>query len=331
MKYLKTFVSLFFLCFICEAKDTKQLSEVAVVTQTKGQCFQYSRGKLAPIKPGDHIIEDSDVLVETGGHLTANDYNDRVYNLSGSSTTKFKKDSVVLKKGFLWIQLNKKVKTEVYTTNSLLQLSEGEGILSYDPTSDQTQYVSIDGRAVLSNSAIKEFKTFVNPGGFSLVNPAEDKGRPRYETTIGEGSYKKLRNLFSQVKPIREPVASKKIAVRKIKIKREIASVKSEKSLDSKSLEDKNLQKIALEKSLKKYRKKKIKYRFSNVKFNLFKKLPEKRRKVRRKPASEVKQKPGLFKKDLFDAYSKQKKYDEASRELIKDLKSFKMDYFDSY
>ena len=56
-----------------------------------------------------------------------------------------------------------------------------------------------------------------------------------------------------------------------------------------------------------------------------------KKKKVKRTPASEVKKKPGLFKKDLFKAYNKQKKYDEASRELINDLKSFRMDYFESY
>ena len=331
MRFIKISVSLLFVCFLSEASEKKILSEVAVVSELKGECFQYSQGKLTPLSPGDHIIEGSDVLVEMGGHLLATDYNDRVYNLSGSSTTQFKEDSIVLKKGFLWIQLNKAIPTKLYTTNSLVEFKEGEGILSYDPVRDQTQYVSIDGRAVLSNSAIKEFKTFVNPGGFSLVNPEEDKGRPRYETAIGKSSYKKLRNLFSHVKPIREPVAMKKIAVRKIKIKREIASVSPEKSLDSAELEDKNLQKAALENSLKKYRKKKIVYRFPKVKFNLFTKMPERKKKVKRTPASEVKQKPSLFKKDLFKAYKKQKKYDAASRKLIKELKSFRMDYFDSY
>ena len=119
--------------------------------------------------------------------------------------------------------------------------------------------------------------------------------------------------------------------MRKIKIKREIASVSPEKSLEASGLEDKSLQKIALEKSLKKYRKKKIVYKYPNVKFNLFKKLPEIKKKVKRTPASEIKQKPGVFKKDLFKAYKSQKKYDAASRELIKELKSFRVDYFDSY
>ena len=95
-------------------------------------------------------------------------------------------------------------------------------------------------------------------------------------------------------------------------------------------IKSRSLQKVALEENLRKYRKKKIIYKYPNVKVNLFASAKEKKN-PRRRPASESKPKPSKFRQDLFKEYNSQKKYDSSMRQLVNELESFKMDYFESY
>ena len=48
---------------------------------------------------------------------------------------KLARDTYTLKKGMLWVQLKKKVETIFLTGNSRVSFEEGEGVLSYDPSS----------------------------------------------------------------------------------------------------------------------------------------------------------------------------------------------------
>ena len=118
--------------------------------------------------------------------------------------------------------------------------------------------------------------------------------------------------------------------MRKIRIRREIDSVKKEITKSNMEIESQVRQKKALEENLRKYRKKKIVYKYPKAKVNLFARAPEKK-KAQRKPASEAKPKPSRFRQDLFKQYNNQKKYDESMRQLVNELESFKMDYFESY
>ena len=75
------------------------------------------------------------------------------------------------------------------------------------------------------------------------------------QSTIGENSYKKIRGLFAFVDPIREPIKEMDFKLRKIRIKREIASEKVSIKNKIYEIKDEKRQKL-VEKGLEKYRKK---------------------------------------------------------------------------
>ncbi|MAW07741.1 MAG: hypothetical protein CME61_05605 [Halobacteriovoraceae bacterium] len=322
---------LFIVLTVCVGNDVFSGEQIGVLTKKGGNVFRSNNGKFSPISVGQHIFYGDEIIVELGGSAQIVDYKDRTISLSGSTSLSLFSEKIVLKKGFSWVQLGRTVSTVLETSNSIVEFNEGEGILIFEPNSLESTFLSIDGRASISNKALKEYKTFINPGGFSIVNTEIDMGRPRPETNIGSKSYQKLRELFSFVKVKRLPAQKVKVPVRKIKINREIASEKSKAKIQKLKIEDERIQKNALENELKKYRKKKLTYAYPNVKFNLFKKLKEPSKRRARRPSSVKSFKPNKFQKDLNKAYVLQKKHDDSIRKLVKELKSFKLDYFESY
>ena len=337
MKYIKISANLkkikilIFALTLSFVSDVFSGDQIGVVTKKDGNVFRSNNGKFSPVSVGQHIFYGDEIIVEVGGSAQVVDYKDRTISLSGSTSLSVFSEKIVLKKGFSWIQLGRTVNTVLETSNSIVEFNEGEGILIFEPSSLESTFLSIDGRASISNKALKEYKTFINPGGFSIVNTKVDMGRPRPETNIGSKSYQKLRELFSFVEVKRLPAERVKVPVRKIKINREIASEKSEGKIQKLKIEDEKIQKSALENELKKYRKKKVTYAYPNVKFNLFKKLKEPSKRRNRRPSSVKSFKPNKFQKDLNKAYVLQKKHNESVRKLVKELKSFKLDYFESY
>lgn len=303
---------------------------LGVLNNINGNVFLVKSGEFVSAKKGDHLSVNDEIIVELGSFAQFLDYKDRLINLSGSTSLQLGLNTYTLKKGMLWVQLNKKVETVLLSGNTRVELEEGEGVFSYNPSDSVTQYVSIDGLSRMSNLAQKEFEVFVSPGSFSIINPAEDLGRPRPQSEIGESSYKKIKTLFSFVRSKRAPIEKSSFPLRKIKIKREIASLPKLKNQKTAEVESQKLQKIALEENLRKYRKKKVVYKYPRVKVNYFVSAKEKLM-PRRKPASEAKPKPSKFRQDLFKQYKNQRKYDASIRQLVNELESFKMDYFESY
>ena len=142
----------------------------------------------------------------------------------------------------------------------------------------------------MSNLAQKEFEVFISPGSFSLINPSEDSGRPRPQSEIGEKSYKKIRNLFSFVRSKRRPIEKTNFPMRKIKIRREIASVKKEITKGNMEIESQIRQKKALEENFENTERKKLFINIQRLKL-IYLREHRKKRKVQRKPASEAKPK----------------------------------------
>ena len=159
MKYIKISANLkkikilIFVLTLSFVSDVFSGEQIGVVTKKDGNVFRSNNGKFSPVSVGQHIFYGDEIIVEVGGSAQVVDYKDRTISLSGSTSLSVFSEKIVLKKGFSWIQLGRTVNTVLETSNSIVEFNEGEGILIFEPSSLESTFLSIDGRASISNKA----------------------------------------------------------------------------------------------------------------------------------------------------------------------------------
>lgn len=201
---------------------------VAQVVDVSGTAFVVNKlGKTKTIKKDQQIDEYSEVLVEEGAALTLNDYYNTSYHSTGGSHLKLFNKSIQLKKGKSWIKsMTSKYPLSVTTANGQVDFSKGEFIVTFDQTTNRSQYFVISGEVEVSNILNKEIKYQIPAGSFSFIDPDVDNGMPRSPTKVGLQS---LESTLSEFNQLPEKIFGKKNVVPK-SAARSLASISEPKS-----------------------------------------------------------------------------------------------------
>lgn len=181
-------------------------SPVAVVSALKGEAFVSYEGKTKPLRPGHHLYDFAEVTTTMGAQITFNDYHDHKYHLSGGGHLLIMNRVIELKQGYVWIQSSQQGEQvfSIQTANAKLDYSKGEGIVSFDPVTGKTQFMSISGKFSFSNILNEHYVTEVDSSEFSYVDVNYENGMPRKPTPIGKSTFKKVTSLFPNVSSDKE-------------------------------------------------------------------------------------------------------------------------------
>ncbi|HXH32439.1 MAG TPA: hypothetical protein VNJ01_16690 [Bacteriovoracaceae bacterium] len=174
---------------------------VAQVTELSGAVFMISPdGKTTSLKPGEHLEEKSEIMVDEGASITLIDYFDATYHLIGGSHLKFFNKSVQLKRGKTWIKSRTlKHKLALTTANGHVDFSTGEFITSFDQSTARSQILVVSGDVEVSNILDRDLKYTVAAGNFTLVDPDVENGVPRSPTKVGLNSLDTALKEFKQL------------------------------------------------------------------------------------------------------------------------------------
>lgn len=178
---------------------------LAVVQKVSGGAFMTTpKGRTIPVQKGQHIYDFAQIRTTLGAQVSFNDYYDHQFHLSGAGSIKFMNKAIELRRGYLWFQAlgDHNHGFHVQTANAQVGLSSGEGILSFDPNSDKTQFLSLKGGFVFGNLLDAQLNVRVQSGQFSFVDLDYQEGVPRVPTPVGQESFSKIVGLFDQVKPM---------------------------------------------------------------------------------------------------------------------------------
>lgn len=173
-----------------------------LVTDVRGNVFVVRGEKTYPLRVGSQLQDFDEVMTETNALIGFSDYYGHNFFMSGSGHIKVYNRMIELKSGYLWLK-NKKDQFDysAQTANSILNYSEGEGILSFDPYAGKTQFLNIHGNFEFGNILQKEITTPVREGYFTYIDNELANGVPRRPTPIGYDSYKKIVGLFQGLNP----------------------------------------------------------------------------------------------------------------------------------
>lgn len=178
---------------------------LAVVQEVSGGAFMTTpKGQTIAVQKGQHIYDFAQIRTTLGAQVSFNDYYDHKFHLSGAGSIKFMNKVVELRRGYLWVQSLGQNNHGFYiqTANAQVELSSGEGILSFDPGQDKTQFLSLKGGFIFGNLMDAQLNVKVQSGQFSFVDLEYQDGVPRVSTPVGQESFSKIVGLFNQVKPM---------------------------------------------------------------------------------------------------------------------------------
>lgn len=178
---------------------------LAVVQEVSGGAFMTTpKGRTIAVQKGQHIYDFAQIRTTLGAQVSFNDYYDHQFHLSGAGSIKFMNKVIELRRGYLWFQAlgQNNHGFHVQTANAQVGLSSGEGILSFDPASDKSQFLSLKGGFVFGNLLDAQLNVMVRSGQFSFVDLDYQEGVPRTPTPVGQESFSKIVGLFHQVTPM---------------------------------------------------------------------------------------------------------------------------------
>ncbi len=206
----------------------------AVVSMVKGNVFLLKNGSMNSLEVGEHIYEFDEIFTEIGSTVTLNDYYDNEFHLSGSTNLKVMNKLMILKSGYMWVQVTepRTEKFMIQTINSNLSYHQGEFVISFDQENKKTQVLSLKGTHEFVNVQNRFYREEIPSGFFSFIADDYENGNPRMATDIGAKAYSSVLSLFDGIKPLNSqaPKAKEVIAkspVRKVEFKsRSLASVK---------------------------------------------------------------------------------------------------------
>jgi len=222
---------------------SKVVAVVAVVGEVTGNAFYSESGKTKPLTAGTHLSAQAEIFTEVGTQVSLNDYYDHIYHLSGGGHLVIHNNLIELKEGYLWVKSlaydELRGPLRINTANSIVEVTEGEAIVSFDTYSGKTQALAVKGDFLFKNSLLENFMTILAEGQFSFIHNEHEQGRPRKPTPIGYSSFQKITSLFKGVEPGEDsrainqktrmahlPPATKKV------VKRQVASVKVNDSFE---------------------------------------------------------------------------------------------------
>jgi hypothetical protein len=177
---------------------------VAQVVEVSGPAFVVNKdGATKTLKKNQHIEEISEILVGDDGAVTLNDYYSCTYNLIAGSHIKFFNKSVQLKKGKAWIKSKSGSNSLSLTTaNGQVDFSQGEFIVTFDQSTNQTQLFVVNGEMDVSNVLNKDIKYSVPGGSFTTIDPETNNGVPRTPTKVGVQSLTMALSDFKKIPSI---------------------------------------------------------------------------------------------------------------------------------
>jgi hypothetical protein len=225
MKKLSTSIKIKLFLLLLVIGQSVMAGPVGFVRTLKGNAFSLWNGKMKVLNPGDTLEDFSDIYTEEGSEIVLADYRDHSFHLAGGGHLKMIKGMIELQKGYLWIKSAGGVKGVeslfILTANAQVQFKNGEGVVSYDYSSEKTQALSVLGSMSIENSQVNYLREEIPEGHFSFVSKKYNQGAPRIATPIGEDSFKKVVSLFDLPRPNEEV---KNIAT----AKRDVASIPAE-------------------------------------------------------------------------------------------------------
>ena len=178
---------------------------LAVVQKVSGGAFMITpKGRTIAVQKGQHIYDFAQISTTLGAQVSFNDYYDHQFHLSGAGSIKFMNRSIELRRGYLWFQAlgQNNHGFHIQTANSQVGLAPGEGIISFDPALDKTQFLSLKGKFIFGNLMDAQLNVRVSSGQFSFVDLDYQEGIPRVPTPVGQESFSKIVGLFNQVNPM---------------------------------------------------------------------------------------------------------------------------------
>lgn len=200
MKVFTTCLTFLFLTYSAFASKV-----VAVVGEVTGNAFYSENGKTKPLSVGTHLSPQAEIFTEVGAQVSLNDYYDHIYHLSGGGHLVMHNNLIELKEGYLWVKSlafdELRGPLRINTANSIVEVTKGEAIVSFDTYSGKTQALAVKGDFLLKNSLLENFMTVLGEGQFSFIQNEHEQGRPRKPTPIGYSSFQKITSLFKGVEP----------------------------------------------------------------------------------------------------------------------------------
>ena len=196
-----SFIILFFLLSPLVARGA------AVIKQLKGNAFMTLDGKTQSLHTGDHIPVGAEVLTEEGTELTLANYFNHQFHITGSCHLQVGKKSTVLMEGYLWFRSvsgsrSRNLDFNIKTANGIVQYNDSEGIISFDPSSGKTQFLSFRGNNLFFNKVRPGPQYEVKSSMFSFIDNNHNRGLPRQPISLGLKPYKKLMALFEGIRPL---------------------------------------------------------------------------------------------------------------------------------
>lgn len=318
---------------------------IALVKSISGKAFVFHEGNVEELTIGMSIEDFSSISTEVGGQVSISDYYDRTFHLSGSGNLTFMKNLLELKTGYLWVQAPSQNQNVVLkTSNAQIIFSKAEGVISYDPTSEKTQVLTIGGHFDIANIERTNLTERVQSGMFSFIDKSYEDGSPRRSTPVGKKSYLKIVSLFSGIEPIEKNIL---IGGNLISYENSI-SKPTGRFLASTTLPEKNTvsntDKTLITNEFNKLKIKPAKSKLPTypVRINIYKPIlndkqakQEVNTKVNRLPSSIsqpiVENNNEGFAEDLVKEYKNQQKHQKDLKNLIQELDSYKGNFNTNY
>lgn len=170
--------------------ETPAAKPIAQVTELTGNVFVITPdGKTSTLKVNDHLPVKSEVMVDEGASVSLNDYYDATYSLVGGTHLKFFDKSVQLKRGKTWIQSKSTRHPLVLTTaNGNVNFWKSEFVATFDQATSRSQFLVVTGEVEVTNILDQNYKSVVEAGSFTMIDPEVDNGSPRAATKVGLAS-----------------------------------------------------------------------------------------------------------------------------------------------
>lgn len=366
MMKLYTVIKISLLALLFLVDGAYAIRPKAMVQKVKGKVFASGKGHTRTLGPSDQIFEFDEIFTEIGAEVSFNDSYDHVFTLTGGSHVAVLNKMIELKRGYLWVQSTVKRQEEftIQTVNSQTKYTDGEFVISYDQDSGRTQLLCMTGTVQFANLTDSELKEFVTDGRFSFISEHFNYGAPRMPTPVGPSTHAKILSLFDA--PLQS--APEKVDKNEFQIPRQDALRRLPASAQSSAVHPEgrvgrmisgqqnmkshaDLQRMYQQK-IRQLEKRKVASRgqwrpnyreHSNVKVRIFGQANSQRSpasdqaRKSRKPASmrelnpQVEVKKDQFEGALLDQYKNQMRHSQEINSLINELKSYDMDYKQSY
>ena len=179
---------------------------IAFVNSVTGKAFYVFSGKMKTIESGTHIPNGAEIITETGAQVSYSDYFDHRYHLSGSGHVLVKENYTKLYSGYFWLQsFRKDSEAEIFTANAKVKYLNGDAIVSFDSVAGKTQLLVISGDFSFAGTQQPDLGVNLFDGQFSFISTDTEKslaGIPRKPTNCGFDSFKRITQLFDNIKPI---------------------------------------------------------------------------------------------------------------------------------